>query len=1362
MFYWAKFILKSRTFICACFILLCYSAQAVLINPPIRYLGIENGLSNNAVTCIYQDQYGFMWMGTYDGLNRYDGDQFKIFRNIWGNSRSLANNHITAIGGTGNKILVGTQKGLVYYNYADAYFYPEYYQPEQRIKKIRITANINAVIADNAGNVYVAADEMGLLVYNRNLNLYKQVALNKKYNYNIQALAIANKGLWMFVKDVGLCLYDIRKNSITEFNRQLQFASCLIDDGHNHIWIGTENGLYICNINTREINRFNPPYSKLTSDNIFNLSLDEKANLWIATNGGGLNILNTNTNKLSYIVTGEEKGSLRSGAVNAVYEDKESRKWIATLRGGVNIVDTENKPFDQYSHDPFNKNTVVNNFILSFCEDELHNIWIGTDGGGLSYWNTKNNVYTHYVHNQDQGSLSSNFIVSLIKTYDNNMWVATFSGGIDAFNKLTGRFKHYTCYNTYAKTADKNLWKLYEDSHYRLWAGTTRGGALYLYNRKADRFELFDKNLVDIHSLYEDQDGRLWAGDYTHLIKIDTLNKKHQYFTIGYAIRSITGDELHRLWVGTEGGGLLLYNPDHNTYKRYTQVNGLPSNSVLNILVDDNNNLWCSTYNGLTQYSPQNNKFTNFNVSDGLQSHQFNYNAALKLQSGKMLFGGINGFNLFNPDSIKIRNHQPGLRLTGLKINNIDVEGNSSHTGYQPIVSLKKIILPYDQATLTIDYTALEYSFPDKIDYAYYLEGWDHGWNYVGKMKTAYYTRLNEGDYTLRIKATDTKGHWMAEQLIIKVTIMPPWYRTWWAYILYALIISAIVYAFWTYRVRQAKLQFEIEIANLKVEKEKELNEKKLSFFTNVSHEFRTPLTLIISPIKDLLNQNKGNTDELNIIYSNARRLLGLVDHLLLFRKTESENTQLKVSKLNFVSLCNEVFACFIHQARVKKINYTIYCSCDQIDVYADLEKIEIALFNLISNAIKFTPNHGIINIIIQEDEEQVYFKITDNGIGINTDIGDKLFDKFYQIKDKNYFRTGFGIGLYLVKVFIEIHQGNISYSNNVNGGTTFVMSLPKGKKHFANEQLAEDITPDYTYVNEFIDHDNKDAIVQEKGINKLELFISDKYSIIIIDDNDQMRSYIRKIFAPDYTVFEADNGTVGFELIKKYIPDVVISDIVMDGMDGLELCKMVKEDPAINHIPVILLTGDATPDIMVKSIEEGAIDFLRKPFEKELLIARVKSVLRSKTELQKYFYKEITQKDATRRISQEHKDFLNNCIAVIEQNFTDELFDVDVLAKEMSISYSTLFKRIKGITGQSVNNFIRFVRLRKAAELLIHTNCNVNEAAFQVGFSDMKYFREQFNKQFCVNPSEFIKKHRANFQTSYRMSEFVKENPVK
>ncbi len=1335
------------TGICMCFVLL--GLEQSYATRPIKYLGIEHGLSNNAVTCIIQDHFGFMWVGTYDGLNRFDGVQFKSFRNVWGNSTSLPNNFINCILPVGNQIWVGTQKGLVYYTYTDSKFHSLYYNLSTAQSPVKITGNIYQAVADKAGNIYAATESNGFVVFKAN-DTIGRIAANGKCT----AVTIDRAGqVWAIVENLGLCKYDSQTGKLICFSKSVNRASCLASDSENNIWIGSGSGLYTFYPQNGNLNRFEGRGRELSSQNIFNLTVARNGELWIATNGAGINIWNAKTQILKYILPDETKASLRSGAVTSVYEDKDQRKWITTLRGGLNVIDCESElPFQLVNHNPLKRNSVISNFIISFCEDEHKNIWIGTDGSGLNHWDVAKNSFTTYQCQPGAGHLSSNFVVSLLKDYTNQIWVASFNGGIDAFDKASQSFKHYRCLNTATNTEEKNFWKLFEDSKHRIWAGSTRGGALFVFNRSTKQFELFDHRLTNIHTLFEDHLGNIWAGNYTQLIKLDAAQKQHKYYPIGQAVRAITEDHQHHLWVGTEGGGLVNFNIQTGGLKRYTQADGLPSNSVLNILVDDKDRLWLSTYNGLSEFNSRTNSFTNYAESDGLQSNQFNYNAALKLSSGQMLFGGIKGFNLFNPDSVARRVHSPQLRLTDFRINNASLDNSVTDDTQQPVAALQEIAIPYNQATLAIDYTALEYTFPDKINYAYYLEGWDHNWNEVGKLRTAYYTRLNEGTYTFRLKATNTNGEWNSHELSIRIKILPPWYRSWWAYLLYLTALSGMVYAFWLYRIRQAQLKYEVDIANLRVEREKELNEKKLAFFTNVSHEFRTPLTLIINPIKDLLNQSKGNADELNVIYRNARRLLGMVDHLLLFRKTETENAQLKASKINFVALCNDVFACFAQQVKLKKINYTLNSQSECVDVYADREKIEIALFNLVSNAIKFTPEGGSIAITLQEDTEHVFFSIADNGIGISKDVGDKLFDKFYQVKDSNYFKTGFGIGLYLVKVFIEAHHGSISYHNNPNGGTTFALSIPKGKKHFTLEEVCENIIFDANPVTELIDYNNREAVVQETEAVNLELLLSNKLSILVIDDNEQIRTYIKKIFSQEYNVLEAWSGKQGLETIKKYLPHMVISDIVMGEMSGLELCKTMKQDTSINHIPVILLTGDTTPDIMLKSMEEGAVDFLSKPFEKEVLIAKVKSILRSRAELQNYFYKEITLKNNVRNISEEHKDFLYNCISVIEQHLIDRHFDVEMLSKKMGMSYPTLFKRIKLITGQSVNNFIRFVRLRKAAELLIHTNCNVNEAAFQAGFNDIKYFREHFNKQFGVNPSEFVKKHRATFQTSYRM----------
>jgi ligand-binding sensor domain-containing protein/signal transduction histidine kinase/DNA-binding response OmpR family regulator len=1342
-------------------ILFVFCQKAVNAFQQIRYLGIEQGLSNNSVNTVFQDHFGFLWFGTYDGLNRYDGCNFKIFKNKWGDEKSLINNHVNCITEDAeSKIWIGTEKGLGYYNYSDSKIYTVYYLPLNQKKAKKITSRINNLVTDASGNVYIATEDAGLLIYKKGAAICRQIAyLNNATNYNVHNLSIDKQGrLWLFISGVGLCQYNTAFNKINLINDELKAVSCITADVHHaFIWMGTERGLYKYDITHNKVINLSSNYA-LSSKNIMQLYLDKKEQVWVATDGGGINIIDPVKGKVSYILPGETEGSLSSGSVYFIYEDRDSRKWIATLKGGINIIDYKTNPFKLIRHDPLNKNSLVNNFTRSFCEDENRNIWIGTAGCGLSYWNTKLNTYTNYTHSEAiPGSLSSDFVMSIINDYQNKIWIATFNGGINLFNKNTHTFKHYTCFNTYTGVEDRNAWELFEDKHHNLWAATTRGGALYLFNNAADKFELFDYHLTSINCFYEDKMGALWAGNNSQLIKIDIKNRKHQYFAINAVVFAIHEDKAGRFWVGTDGGGLLLIDRAKQTYNRYTEINGLPSNTIHNILEDSAGFIWLSTYNGISKFNPRLKTFKNYYSSDGLQSNQFTYNAALKLKNGNLLFGGINGFNVFDPDSVKINAHEADLRITGLRINNESVEGNSTFTRNVPVVCLKNITIPYNQATIAIDYTTLEYSFPDKINYAYYLEGWDHSWNNVGKLKSAYYTRLNEGTYILRIKATNTVGVWSPRQQAILITVLPPWYRTWWAYCIYIGLLVALIYYYLLYRAKQTQLKHEIEIAHIKADKEKELNEKKLAFFTNISHEFRTPLTLIINPIKDMINNTKTNDDgDLNIVYRNARRLLSLVDQLLLFRKTESENDSLKIVKLNFAHLCREVYLCFIHQAKTKNVDFIFECTGEYIELYADREKIEIAFFNLISNALKFTPADGRVSITITEEDETIEVTVSDSGCGIPDSVGNRLFEKFYKAQNKTAVKTGFGIGLYLVKCFIEDHHGSISYSSELDNGTNFNIKLKKGKSHFGGSLIFEDVTDGSVYLEELIEDI---PVKQNDGQNEIvsfDMMISDQQSMLIIDDNDEIMEYIKRIFKSKYKLYEAKNAEDGFRIIKESLPDIVISDIVMQDMSGIQLCKLVKEDLSLNHIPVILLTAELTPEIRLQGLDVGAYDCIGKPFEKDLLIARVSTILKNRSNLQKYFYNEITLQSNNLKISEEYKDFLNKCITVVENHLNNDDFNIKILASELGMSHSNLYKKIKSISGQSLNGFIRFIRLRKAAELLINTNCNVNEAAYRVGLNDIKYFREQFHKLFGMNPSEFIKKHRVAFHKNYLLNDQV------
>ena len=1342
------FLIQKKT---ACFIFflwmgagICF-AQSTTIR--LKYLGVESGLSNNVVNSLYLDHFGFMWMGTYDGLNRYDGYHFKVFRNGWGDEHSLVNNHITVLNGDeNNRVWVGTQKGISYYDYADSKFHQLIYLDKG--KKNEVSYPINSIAISQA-LVYVATEEKGLFMFKKNSGTAERIPFGKNFDFTVKALYVdENQTLWLFIKDVGLCRYDYDKNTLSLVTTAVRSVTCITKGADKMLWVGTERGLFQFDKAKGSLNRFN---HHLSNENIMSLLFDRKQKLWISTDGGGITIYDTKNQKTNYLSAGKEKGLLSSNSVAQVYEDHESRKWIATLRGGVNIIDPENEQFTTIKHDPLNRNSLINNFVLSFSEDENKNIWIGTDGGGLSVWNRKQNTFTNYAKTSDPSSLTSNFVTSILNDSDHNVWVASFSGGIDRFNKTTGKFVHYNCYNTFKGIDDINIWKLYQDKQQNIWVGTTKGGALYRYNKSADKFELFDHKLKDIHTLFQDSKGRLWAGNYTELIEIDPINKRHHYTKINFAIRAIQEGLNHQIWIGTEGGGLLLFDPETKKIKRYIQSDGLPGNSVLNILQDKHGNLWCSTYNGLSKFDVIYHNFKNYYATDGLQSNQFNYNAALKLNNGDFLFGGIGGFNLFSPDSIKKNRRIPKMVLTDFRINNIPLDQDSGYNDIS-IVNLARIEIPYSAAVISIDYAAIEFSFQDQISYAYYLEGWDRDWNYVNKLSTAYYSRLSEGEYKLHIKSTDTEGAWSNNEKIVVIRILPPWYRTWWAYTIYLIIGSSLFYLFQTYRNRQRRLKHEVELTNFKMEREKDLNEKKLNFFTNISHELRTPLTLIVNPIKDIIHKKDPGQEknDLSVVYRNSRRLLSLVDQLLLFRKTESENDTLKIVRINLFKFTNEIFLCFNYLAKQNHIEYKFECEEEDLDIYGDKDKLEIVFFNLLSNALKFTPKGGFVKFSVKTVGMRVHIEVGDSGPGIPAHVGERLFDKFYKVMSNESLKMGFGIGLYLAKNFVELHKGKISFRSNQGKGTIFLIDIPVGEPNVQHNGVFQN---ELTYVNELIAQEQEAENNDTDNVGNLELLISDLHSILVIDDNPEIIDYIKQIFQDNFKIYKAENGTDGLKLCKEYLPDIVISDVNMAGLNGIELCKAIKDDSALSHIPVILLTGDPSPEIKLKGIEVGAYDFIGKPFDKELFTAKINSIIKNRTNLQSYFYNEITLKSDAHKVSQEDKGFLQKCITIIEENLMEDSFNVKTLASDLGMSHSNLYKRIKATSGQSINGFIRFIRLRKAAELLINTNLNINEAAFRVGINDSKYFREQFQKLFKLTPSEFIKKHRKSFHKYYNVN---------
>jgi signal transduction histidine kinase/ligand-binding sensor domain-containing protein/DNA-binding response OmpR family regulator len=1317
---------------------------------PVKFLDISNGLSNNSVTTIFQDNDGYMWFGTYDGLNRYDGYNFKVFRNRINDKKSLLFNTVYNIEGDSRKnIWVGGSNGVCIYSKTTATFHAvEYAVSNKKPEILKDIIHQMRSVSDDL--VLIASQNLGLIAFENGSFIGKHIPLNVPGNRitvnNYDAIAIQedqkNNHSWIYIRNVGVCSYSYKSKSLKVVFPLSKEVKAMKLTANGNLLLGTDEGLFLFNTKSGTLseNYFS------TKCSVTDLLVDKKNEIWITTDGSGIYKVMGTDKKAIPANTIKENQLAKSNSVWSLYEDKSGNKWFGSLRGGISMLSNTPKYFKSIK---YNSKDLVENFILSFCEDEKKNVWVGTDGAGLKYWDRKNNSYTSYSN-----KLSGKFITGIVRDNNDEIWLSTWAGGINKINPRTNSVTQYSCYNPYTKQIEKNIWFVYKDSKANIWASATNEGTLYLFDRTKNSFALFDPLVTNLQCMTETTDGKLWGGNYTTLFSIEKATRKISKVTIGNPIRCIHEDKDKNLWLGTQEGGLLLFDRKTNTFKRRTTDDGLPSNTVLRLLEDHEGNLWMSTYNGICRYDKKRKTFRNFSVNDGLQSNQFSFNAGLKLSTGEFLFGGINGFNAFFPEAIKGFNQKNNVLLSDFYVNNQSIEESKTDLEWD-LDKIKKVSLPYDQTTLSLEFVALDYNNADKINYAYYLEGWDAQWNYVGQARKANYARLAEGKYTFKVKTTNFKGGWNKEVSLITIEVLPPWYRTWWAYSLYLLAGIGAIFAYLEYNKNKEKLKYKVKIAELESKKEKEIAEKQSSMFTYISHEFRTPLSLIINPLKKAVQkenvQNGSSGSDLAIAHRNARRLLSLVDQLLLFRKAENDADSLRLSPINVNNLCNEVYQCFVNQAKDKSIQYNFSIPDHEIVIIGDYEKIEISLFNLMSNAFKYTPIGGTINLKLTENDHEVQLEISDTGDGIDKKDIEAIFEKFKQIKSKVSIGTGFGIGLYIVKYFVDKHHGTVSCNSEIGVGSTFKLTFLKGDSHFDNVEITNEVPQRSQLFDELIIDDGEENQVSNPSVSENDfrkIMLTDKRTVLIIDDNVEIRTYLIKLFSESYIVYSAQNGEEGLILTKKHMPDLVISDITMEEMDGLELCRKIKENNTLSHIPVILLTASKNPETHLQGINDGADDYITKPFDDDILVARVESLLRNRSNLRAYFLDSITLKENTQKVPQEYQEILKKCIDIVEANIHKRDFTIKNFALEMGMSHRTLYTKIKIISGQTLNAFIRSVRIRRAAMLMLTEDINITQASAEVGFEDPKYFRQQFVKLFGMTPSEYIKKYKSSFNS--------------
>ncbi|MDN3581612.1 two-component regulator propeller domain-containing protein [Mucilaginibacter flavus] len=1375
----------------------CYG-QAPVKNKVLKY-ALKDGLSFGIVNSITQDENGLMWFATSDGLNRFDGSTFKVFKTMPGDSTGLSGNFVQKIlGDHSGNIWVSSRNGLSKLDTRTEKFSHYRLGNNNAVKN-----DVDNIIQSKNGNLWVASYGLGFSYFktkNSGFINYNRKNLPQLSSDRIVSLFEDSKGLlWIGTLDAGINVFHQNNGQITGKANILSKiddvtvgrVNEIFEDHFHNIWIATGNGLLYYDRLLDKFSRFQTQQAQIKSNNYLSLNEDRQNNLLIGLQDGGLYKLN-----LKYFtpgprdfnlipVMGDDGYNITQRSVQTIYLDNHQNIWVGTYGEGVYMISSISEKFTiiQKMHEDASGKSLMR--FYGMCQDKTGALWFGTDGDGLFKTAPDGTILKHYYADGRPGSLTNNAILSAWCDSDNNLWFGTYAKGLFRYDSHSDSFINYSHKPGDSKSLGGNdVRVIYQDKRKNLWIGTN-GGGISLFDPVSKTFTNYNPansaiNSDDVRAITEDTNGNLFIGTYGG--GLNYFNVEHKQFTRffdaaqqkrfmpGQVVFAVYLDAVNKLWIGTEGDGLIIYNRDKQTYQHFNEKNKLANNTIYALQSADNQSVWMSTNKGLSNIDLDKNIVSNFDQSDGLQAGQFNVGSVIyDKQNHAMYFGGTEGLNVFNPDRVNKSYFEPKVIITGLQIFGNQVE-TGDHGHNVPVLSqalneAKQLVLQPDQAVFSIQYTSLNYAYPQKGEFAYQLEGLDKTWNYVGNQRSATYRYLAPGDYTFRVKCSNQDGIWFNDYATLQIKILPPWYKTWWAYFCYIAAGGLLIYYYLQYRANQARLKYEIQLTQLSAEKDKELNERKLSFFTNVSHEFRTPLTLIINPIKELLyHEHEVDTSSLHIVYRNAKRLLSLVDQLLLFRKADSDAGTLTIFRLNLVELCKEVFLCFTYQAKAKGLHFEFICADQDIEVFVDREKIEIVLFNLLSNAIKFTPMGGSVTVVIGQQDKLVNLEVLDTGPGIKAETEDKLYSQFYQQENSKGPSTGgFGIGLFLVKKFIESHSGTIRYEANPVGGTRFIVTLLKGTGHLQKNVIYEDDATSSVILKELIETEIPVAAEEEQDNLLLEDFetTADLKSILIIDDNKDLREYLKLLFKPDYKVYSADNGREGLSIIKDVLPDIVISDVMMDEMTGIELCAAIRDDISISHVPIILLTSSASPEVKLKGIEGGADDYISKPFDKEILKARVAGILRNKNNLQKYFYNEITLNATNQKIPAEYKTFLDNCIKIVEKHLMDPDFTIQTLAGELGISHSSLYKKIKFISGQSASGFIRFIRLRKAAEILINTRHNIFETSGLVGINDIKYFREQFKKVFGINPSQYMKKYRKNLAEDMVTNEFTGKTRV-
>jgi len=1351
--------------------------QSDSISPwPYQHVGKTAKLSNSAITSVYMDQSDYVWLGTWDGLNRYDGSSIKVYKpdpflegtisnnvirdfledgygDLWVvthlgiNKYNRDNNtfqvfmdsltdipfleyNIRACIGSDSSVLISLiGKGISKYSRKENKFIPVYFEG---IDPYWLATVAN--LGEHEGLQYLLGSD-GKLVCTANNRMVFSKQLIDRTDLSFHKFLRVGNHYYLAISDSHqqLFLYNLSDIESEPARINTGHVSSISENlNHTAIWVGTESGgIYKItpegkNFTATNMNAYFPAFSKARIK-ILSIKETKQDIIWVGTDGDGVYKFLTKPKTFYSISEGTaEAGQLSHSIIRSVYEDDDGKLYIGTRGGGLNII-----PLNGKTSILNTKNGLSNNAVLAINKDHDNNIWIGMDGEGIDMIEARTGKVFHFPKDfENKNDLSFSSVYSICIDAFNDIWLGTSGYGVihmKVIKSKNGKYhlKEFDQLSHPGKTRPVSIssnivYTIVEEKPNLLWFGT-RGGGIYRYNA-------LNKE-IEAHIQVSDM-------EKTSLINNDIL--------------SLHIDNQEQLWIGSSGG-LDRLNLQNKPYRidHFTQRDGLPNNTIHGIAEDAKTNLWLSTNRGLVMYNRERNSFKSFDSNDGLRNNEFADGAAFQSTvSDKLFFGGIDGLDIVHPLKIHPQNYLPKLAITEFQVHNTPiVPGDESKILTQNIDVTRAITLRHDQNFISFFFTTLDYWNKQKSKYFYFIENFDKEWNEIDQQQSFTLTNIPPGYYTLNINYKNENGDWGPDPKIIYITVTPPFWKSTWAYAFYILLaiglqISILLYIRWRNKAKRS-----IAMSKFKTQQLEVLNDYKLQFFTNIAHEFRTPLTLILGPVASLLqkNNNQGDQKQLKTIYSNSLRLQKLIDELIQFRKIESGKERLILASVDLIRFTQEILESFQQYAADRDIHLEFYPEPDTLIAFIDFKKVEKILINLISNAIKYNSHGGMVSVTLREVDGKAIFVIRDEGIGIAESNMDKIFESFYQnpieLLNTNGIEKSTGIGLSLTKSLIHIHSGDIQVESKLNKGSTFTVTIPIAKEYYQDIPIENPVVLSSSHLPEKISLEfTTDHYLTDEVEKKIRHATKHAYSLLIVDDHASIISLLDNILSDRYYIHKAHNGKKAISILEEERIDLVISDVIMPDMDGLTLCKKIKENIHTSHIPVILLTARGEIENRIEGLQVGADSYIPKPFHPEHLFIRIEKLIERMELIRKKFknFGELELSHLSTGIGEQDDTFFSKIVQCIQKHLSEPEFNADMMAEEVGMSKASLYKKVKTITGLTPHGLIKQYRLKKAADLLRDSSMSVSEVIYETGFNSRSYFYKSFNEMFHCHPKDF------------------------